>query len=258
MFCWFRDCLRRTHSCLSMSGILVLMLPFSAFASIDLSLSSKSCLPGDLIELRAESSFKELTQFELKFPKLDSVHIVAHERQPLRYEQGTYRQKDVWLFQPVEPGKIGFEGLKAVLQEGAESSEWAFETLPVLTVSSYPESNDGVSAEQLPVATVVQAPAGNWIVWLISIVLSVGVIVSVGLLLRKDPIEDATETRVDLKTLLFELEAERLPLDLCEALLADESLQLSGRLRLEMERFVYSKSTSTKELKVLLKEEVRS
>lgn len=235
-----------------------LLLPFSVFAGIDLSLSSKSCLPGDMIELRAESSFDELTHFELSFPSLDSVHVVAHQRQPLRYEQGMYRQQDVWLFQPVAPGEIGFEGLKALLQQGIEESEWTFEALPVLTVLPYPESNDGAAAEQLPGASVVTVPATNWLIWLLGIVLSVSVIVSVGLLLRKKPVVEAAEAGVNLKTLLLELEAEAVPLDLCEVLLADESLQMSDRLRLELERLVYAKSSDVEALRALLKEEVAS
>lgn len=216
------------------------LFPLFASASIELTLSRVQCQPGDVVELHAESSFDELTIYELKLPQHDALHLVAHQRQPIEYADGVYSQKDVWVLQPVRSGEIELSGIKAFVKKGdvIEELELPNQSIEVL---AYVARNDDFTPEPLPGFKIEGSGSKLWIFFLV-----VGVFV-VGFLLcfRKRPVvELVQDTEPTLADLNAALSTGEMPIDLIEQLLADESLSVSAKLRSAMERAVYRNDAS--------------
>lgn len=91
--------------------------------------------PGDVFELRVEMTRAEYGRFELQVPPHGSLHRVAVESEPVKLEDGRYRQRESWMLQADRSGEIVIEGAAVVMKTA--SGEEAVE-LPPLRVEVMP------------------------------------------------------------------------------------------------------------------------
>jgi hypothetical protein len=137
---------------LTILSIFLVLLPQFMTASehgMQLSLNKEVCAPGDVVELHASMERSEYAEFELKLPKIETLHLVTQQQSPISYSSGFYRQSAVWVFQPKRSGEIEWTGIRAILKNGANETEY---TLPPLTlkVTPYPTAEDSLTLEPLP------------------------------------------------------------------------------------------------------------
>ncbi|MEO0510774.1 MAG: hypothetical protein AAF065_13055 [Verrucomicrobiota bacterium] len=229
----------------------MLLWPFSVDASIQLSLSRAQCQPGDVVELYAESAFEELRTFELKLPQHEALHLVAHQRQPVLYADGIYRQKDIWVLQAKKVALIELAGVVAIIQAGETISEVK---LPVqrLEVIPYGSIEERFELELLTEEDPAQEE-GSAVWWIALLAVSGLTIATIYFVSNKpEPIADesAAPTLDDLRAAFA---SGDLSVDLVEQLLAEESPSISEDLYRAMERFVYGGDSSA--LVIQLEEE---
>lgn len=234
--------------------LLAAMLPVPVLAEIQLSLSQARCLPGDVIELHAESSFAKLATFELKLPQQDALHLVAHQRQPVSYTKGVYSQKDVWVLQPLYAGTVELSGVVALVDQGGELAELELPT-QILEVERAADTADNFMPEALP--DDVAASGTGRIVWILLPVVLAVVAFAVAMLRnkREEAKTCAIEERPTLDSLKAAVLAGELPDGWVELILADDTLMLSEDLRTALERAAYGQGTDLVRLQELLGKE---
>jgi hypothetical protein len=133
-------------------SICLLLLPQFLTASehgIQLSLSREVCAPGDVVELHAKMTRSDYAEFELKLPKIETLHLVTQQQSPISYSKGFYWQSAVWIFQPKRSGNIEWTGIRAILKKGEIETEYALPPLS-LKVTPYPTTEDSLSLEPPP------------------------------------------------------------------------------------------------------------
>lgn len=235
--------------------LFVALLPVALFAGIELSLSRSSCQPGDIVELHAVSSFEELTSFELKLPRHEALHLVAHQRQPVNYVDGVYSQKSIWVLQPMRSGQIEFSGIQAIVtrEEGSTELELPSQTIEVV---GYAGVDASLTAEQLPDG-MPRNESTVTVGFLLLFALVVAVVAAWLFKRRSETIDIVAEEAPALDDLRAALSAGQVPDGLLEALLTDDSLQLSDELRAAMERAAYGAGDALNELDQILGKESR-
>ena len=228
--------------------------PLGVFAQVELSLSHSQCYPGDVIQLKAVSSFEEFATFELKLPQHDALHLVANQTQVVGYNDGIYSQEEVWVLQPKHSGMIQLKEVKAILSMAGSSIKL---NLPrqEITVLPYAETADRPEPQALPetLPGKVQKSRLLWVL-LFSALFLVFVLLFVRARGRK-PLEDLPDgdlTRDDLRAMMARGEV---PTRLIERLLTDDSQSIPAETRIAMERAVYRHDIS--ELKTQLEKGLR-
>jgi hypothetical protein len=133
-------------------GVCLTLFPLLLNASehgIQLSLNKKLCAPGDVIELHAQMTRSDYAEFELKLPKVESLHLVTQEQSPISYSKGLYKQSAIWVFQPKHSGDIEWTGIRVMLKQGESEIEYTLPPL-ALKVIPYPTAEDSLNLEPLP------------------------------------------------------------------------------------------------------------
>lgn len=151
----------------AMLSICLVLLPQWLTASahgIQLSLSREVCAPGDVVELHAKMTRRDYAEFELKLPKIETLHLVAQQQTPISYREGFYRQSAVWVFQPVRSGDIEWTGIRAILKNGDQEAKYSLPPLQ-LKVIPYPPSEESPSLEPLPNGAET-ADSDHYLIWL--------------------------------------------------------------------------------------------
>lgn len=133
----------------------VLFLPAllgETMAAVTLELNPRTCLPGDLIRLRAERVAPDFATFELSIPSQKSLQMVGHERSPVSFANGMYRQTELRVWQALAPDTIRMDGITAQVKRGDQLSEVPLPPLE-LEVRAYPtEEAPSLEPEPLPIA----------------------------------------------------------------------------------------------------------
>lgn len=239
--------------------ISFLCLPFWLIAyptGVELSWSRTECYPGDTVELRASGAFSELSTYELRLPQHEALHLVAHQRQPVHYEDGVYLQRDVWVLQPLYSGTIELGEILVLVRQGGELSE-ELRAVPPLTVQSYVDYSDSPEPQPLPEDRIAGAQEfGAWLVGLFGL-LAVGLFFV--LRFRKAGRELVAESQeASLADVRAALVGGMVPVELIEQLLADQSVSLSTNVRAAFEGAVYGKLNDTETLVEVLDREEAS
>ncbi len=253
-------CMRNRHFLCGMV-LTVLCLPINLSAEIDLQLSRSSHFPGDIIRLEASRVAPEMATFELKIPAQDKLHLVAHQREPVDFHNGKYRQKDVWIFQTMAAGIIQLDGIKAIIRQGAAESVESLSSLSfeVLTYDLATPPSD--APEPLPTSTEL-SPTSNLVAALtalVAIVLIGGIIwwIRRGKMQPLKEVSPASQ-RAKLQDILADLQYGDIPVDQMEQLLADPETTVSPPTRAAMEQAVYGSGLSKDSLLTLIEQEVRA
>lgn len=234
--------------------IILSCVPLWLFAypqGVEFGWSHSECSPGDVIELRASGAFNELSSYELRLPQHDALHLVAHQRHPVLYQDGVYTQRDVWVLQPLYSGTIELQAINVRIHQGGEASE-ELRSVSALTVLPYAEQTDSNEAQTLPAAIVAQEAASLWW-WLLLALLPLALF----FMRRGRAVADGRleEQQVTLATVLAELERGSLPLERIEQLLSAKGHTLAPEIRVALERAVYRQGVDTAELTTLLRQE---
>lgn len=237
--------------------ISLLLLPIVAIAyprEVEFGWSQSECRPGDVIELRASGVFDELTSYELRLPQHKNLHLVAHQRHPVHYEDGVYSQRDVWLLQPKAAGTIQLETVRVILRTGGAVTEEE-RAVPALLVEAYSDPADSNAPQLLgddEATTEETAP-----IWWVILLLAVAPVVLLFRYLRKQELADAPEqvSVVSLATVRSSLAEGTVPVEQIERLLADGSQQLSASQRVALESAIYGQSADVAALLAQLAKE---
>lgn len=219
---------------------------------IELSWSQAECRPGDVVELLASRIFDELTTYELRLPQHEALHLVAHQRQPVHYKGGVYRQNAVWILQPLNAGLIELENIRVILKQGDFETE-RFRGVPPLRVNAYSLSEDTDAPEPLPEPEVSQVAGRSAWFWL---VLAIPPVIWLLVRYRKRPAPESKCVRsISLEGICSVLVEGGLPIHDIEHVLTNERQSLTPEQRTALERAIYSPSTDPAALYAELVEE---
>ena len=104
-------------------AVLISMLSVIGAAGADPGVTARlvpeQVRPGDVFELRVEMTRADYGRFELRVPPHGSLHRVAVESEPVRLEDGRYRQRESWMLQADRSGEIVIDGAVVVLKTGS-------------------------------------------------------------------------------------------------------------------------------------------
>ncbi len=225
---------------------------FALDSGLELTLAPEECGPGDMVELHARMRRPEFTEFELKIPENESIHMVARENGKVTYQNGVYSQDATWTFQPVEAGTIELTGIVASIKHGGMIEEVALPA-PKLVVSGDAAPMD--SSDPLPLPkpdkrTTIYA-------WIIPALAAVVVAILLVMKFRKKPeiVLGALEKPApDIAALRAALASGEWPIAMIEGILAGND-DLAPQVRMEMERAIYSPVSRRAELQELLERE---
>jgi len=224
---------------------------------IQLTLNQSECFPGDVIELHAQMTRSDYAEFELKLPKIEALHFVTQQQSPITYSKGFYWQSGVWVFQPIRAGSIEWQGIRAILKQGANVTEYELPALQ-LEVLAYPSSVDSLTPEPLPLNLetneAVQSPVWRYIL------LAAGGCSILYFALRqnsKKTIAGAAPA-ASLADLQRALQSDALPVTLIEQLLADEKVVRSPALRTALEAALYHPKADRDALRSEIVKELQS
>ncbi|TVP82403.1 MAG: hypothetical protein EA353_00455, partial [Puniceicoccaceae bacterium] len=154
---------------------MIVLWPLRVWGDIAVSLSPRQCQPGDVVELRVQSSFESYTSFELVIPDREDWVLLTHEADPVRYTEGAYRQEARVLFQPLQAGEFDFSDVEAVVRssEGTQVLDLA---IPPLEVQPYVTGED--SDDPLALAEIGYqewSATGSWWLWTIVVLVTLSV-----------------------------------------------------------------------------------
>lgn len=234
-------------------GCFALLLTWAeAGAEVTLRLSEEKCRPGDVIELQAEMRRADYAKFELHVPAHPQLHFVAHTREPVRYVEGEYVQREILLLQPMTAGAFELNGMTATFVEGEQMTELALPRVQ-LAVESYAREDASQVLAELGEDAVVPAQSLQTLT-----VIVVGLLLLlIWFLVRRTKVrpEESTATELGLSDLIASLEAGEPAMSLIEHLLSMPDLTLPPVLRKALEAAAYAKHFDSAALLRLLKEE---
>lgn len=239
-------------------GCLLPLIAFSdAGAGVTLRLVEDSYRPGDVVELEAEMRRSEYAEFELHVPAHAQLHFVAHTREPVRYVEGEYVQRELFVLQPMSAGEFELNSITATVTQGEVTTEVPLPSV-TLTVDSYATEDPSKAVAELGMVVSSSAQKSN-LIRLVVVIFIISVLV-VCYLMRdgKTQSPEVVVAEASLSELITVLESGASGSLMIEQLLARADLSLSSRLRAAMEASVYGNGADTKVLLGLLKEEVQS
>ena len=240
---------RRLNHLLAPCWLLALLLPLLLQAKVpDLHvwLEPTICGPGDIVELHAQMEATEFAEFDLQIPKHDSLVLIDQHRTPVAYLSGTYTMKSTWTFQPIEPGAMQIEGIRATIQRGEQSSVESVATL-LLQVETGSVTTDSEDPLPLPAAIAPDAlPSKKPILW---ILIAVGALLTLPFFMRRRTLMKRPHRNDTAPAPLAELETGLASHQIDRALIAEilnnPTLQLSGEFRAKLEAAIYRKNDLT-------------
>lgn len=242
-------------------SLCLALTPFTLSAKSDhgivLTLSQTECKPGDVIELRAQMTRSDYAEFELKLPKIEALHFVTQQQSPIQYSKGFYWQSCVWIFQPIHSGSIEWQGIRALIKQGEDETEYELPPLQ-LTVLPYANTADSLDPEPLP-ATITSPSAEPRPFW-IYLLIGTGALAILYFALRQRPQTDNGTQKQSAN--LLELQqaiatSDDLPIDMIEQILDDDAIQVSPELRTALEAAVYQAHADPAALRAAIQKEVQ-
>ena len=234
------------------------LLPLSLIAEITLQFSEQSCYPGDLIQLKAQSTSPTFQAFSLNVPKSSPLHIVARRQDPVQFENDRYIQSEVWMIQPKISGEIHLENVTADIQIGETLETVALEPM-MLNVMDYPaDIFDSDEPEYLPESEVKAPSYGLAIIVVFAFALCIIGPTAWFLwkLKRTTPPRLKTRSISAKDSALYQLRSGKVPTEELFSILEDPQCSLSASARNILERALYSNSKDTDTLIQVLQEEV--
>ena len=235
---------------------LIYFFPWSLTATITLELVPKECRPGDLVSLNIDAEFTEFTGLEIKFPEYPQLHVVTLESEPVRYEDGRYRQHIKWVFQPMESGLFQLKDIHAIVSQGGQKRTVA---LPTQSISVLPPllANDNLE----PMALVGSQPESSnnrlFIVFGIILLLVLLGIIRFLVTPKANP-ENGGSHSLDFVLQDIEDALNAKPVKSAEILdfLHEKGDDLKAELKYELERIIYSKTADKEAALKLIREEL--
>jgi hypothetical protein len=211
--------------------------------------------PGDVIELQAEMRRAEYAELSLHVPAHAQLHFVAHTREPVRYVEGEYVQRELLLLQPMNAGVFELSAITATLEHSGAVTEVPLPPVQ-FTVDSYAAVDASQEAAALGVNASVPPQSSNLVGMIVGVVLLLCLLV--WFLARKAKVKplESTESVVGLSDLITVLEAGESGSALIEHLLERTDLSLSPFLRQDLEAAAYADRIDVAALLQQLKEEV--
>jgi len=148
--------------------VLMVFWPLYLVGDVVGSLSTEQCQPGDLVELRVQSSFENYTSLVLSLPDREDWVLLAHEVGPVRYSEGLYKQEAIILFQPLQAGGFDFKDIE-VTGRSAKGTSVLTLALPILDVQPYTAGEDSDEPMRLPEPGHEKAsPVASHLSWMIT------------------------------------------------------------------------------------------
>ncbi|ADE53618.1 hypothetical protein [Coraliomargarita akajimensis] len=243
---------------LSLAALVLLCLTtLNAQQSLQFSLDSDTCYPGDLVILKANYSDTALFELELKLEQsADQYHLVDTHSAPIRYEDDQYHQQTTWVVQPLASGSIVFSEIKAAVSRSGTVNTLDF--IPArLTVLNYSETDESLALQELPSATLNRTAAPLW--WILLSLLPFAWVLAEYLRRhRKQLAQPRTPSPADpLAQLLMQLDDPEALQASARQILADGSFAGSNSLRQALERVAYGKDSDLAELSDSIRKEVQ-
>jgi hypothetical protein len=211
--------------------------------------------PGEVFELRVEMKRADYGRFALTVPPHGSLHRVAVESEPVKLEDGFYRQRESWMLQADRSGEIVVEGVAVVMKTGSGEVPVV---LPPLRMEVLPWRRVDTSTEPVGFpepAADLEAERNAWW-WLVPLVVCVGLC---GWWLRRPPggvTSGDSGAEASLEEALDDLEGGVLCSVALERLVIERGSEWSPVLREAAEEAVYAARGDAGELAALLRREV--
>jgi hypothetical protein len=139
--------------------LLPLLTCADAAAGIELRLVADESRPGDVIELQAELRRAEYAEFVLHVPAHAQLHFVAHTLEPVRYVEGEYVQRELFLLQPMSAGVFELNAITATVEAGGVATEVSLPPVQ-FEVLSYGAEDTSKEAAELGMNAALRQPVG--------------------------------------------------------------------------------------------------
>lgn len=238
---------------------LLLLWPFLVRANdphgIELRLRSGSYFPGDVLQIEAEMQRPDYASFELQIPSHPQLYFVAHTREPVRYEQGAYRQRALLLLQPMAAGAFELNAITARLSLGAQHIKVALPSLQFV-VDSYAATDDSQALQPLPAQVFSPASRSPQLEWVVLLVVLLGLLRWLRQRRQRSTVDAVLSATEGLRELAAALERGDASVDLMERLLNRADVQLSDPLRAVLQAAVYGKRLDAAQLQRMIGTEV--
>ncbi|HAV13641.1 MAG TPA: hypothetical protein DCX06_09170 [Opitutae bacterium] len=233
---------------------------FAAAPELEVWLEPTTTQPGDIVELHAQVEGPEFASFELQIPKHDALYLVSKQDLPVDYQNGTYRQKSIWVLQTIQTGAFELSEIQATVQHQKQSTTQTIAPI-AFKVDAYRTVEDSDTPLPLPERTRSESSVEVNKILIVSVLL-----ITLGLLaivIRKNesstqasPEHKPAPTLDDLKALL---DSGKLPRELIQVLLEQNNLPISDAQRKALEQVAYRPNhpTSAKDLRNTLDEETK-
>lgn len=233
--------------------LLPLLASADGVSGIELRLVAGESRPGDVIELQAEMRRAEYAEFVLHVPAHAQLHFVAHTREPVRYVEGEYVQRELFLLQPMRAGVFELDAITATIEQGGVATEVSLPPVQ-FEVLSYGAEDTSKVAAQLAETSLLSQPA-SVVGVTIGAVLFLSLLVWLFLRKAKEQPMDVAVADVSLNDLITVLEAGESGSTLMEQLLERTDLSLSAVLREALEAAAYANRIDDAQLLNLLRQE---
>jgi hypothetical protein len=252
-------------SCCGALCLAVAMLPAASEHGVTAEIVPAQVKPGDLFELRVEMSRADYASFELEIPTHERLHRVAVESVPVRFEDGCYRQGEVWFLQADSSGEVVIDGATVLLEGGSGPVTVELPTLRVGVVA-YGEQDESAEPALLPAAP---SAGGAWwgepslvFVVLILAVLALAFVTAPVLVIRwiakrRDAAEgEGVSGKASWEEGLADLDSGMIESPALERLFLEQGGCWSGELRAAVEAAVYAGRGEAGRLAAMLRKEV--
>ncbi|MGJ8655698.1 MAG: hypothetical protein ACSHX6_04535 [Akkermansiaceae bacterium] len=212
---------------------------------IHLELTPTTCLPGDLVELKATTTTPTYQEFTLSIPKNKNLQLIAKETTPVTLSDNQYTQTHLYILQAIAPGQHTLSNITATSNLTPNNTPLELNPL-TLTVSTYDSLDQDLTPAPFPTKTA-NTPSNPY-VWLLLIIpafLCTYIIKTNKL--KSTPPAEPTPT-LSLNTLKTELTKGTIPETLCYQLLETPSNNLTETQRTLIEKALYNPTFSPTDL----------
>ncbi len=211
--------------------------------------------PGDMFRLEVVRQNEEFAVFKLEVPPIDRLHLLGTEKSPVELVDGSYLQKESWIFQPDSSGDITMENLSVVF---VHSDPEVRIFLPELKLSVIPYPSADSDNSPLPMASLPKSKNSSkfGVYFFITLIAIIPLLYIYFRYRRNRAIQTESISDTLLTEVLAELEKGNINSDQLHWLLDAEKNSLSEDLKKEIELAIYANRGDPQILADSLKKEV--
>lgn len=211
--------------------------------------------PGDIFRLEVVRENEEFAEFKLEVPQIDRLHLLGTEESPVELVNGSYLQKESWVFQVDSSGDLILENLSVVIVHSDPESRIP---LPKMKLSVIPYQSGDSDNTPLPMGSLSQSEDSSklGIYFFITLIAIIPVIYILFRYRKKMAQHSEDISNTLLAEVLTELENGNLNSAQLHWLLDAEKHTLSDDLKKEIELAIYANRGDPQNLAESLKKEV--